>query len=508
MYSIEDKIKNVEQNLFEKSGNLINAAVSSSYGKDDIFVRSCSPTILTKGTNIMSCNATRLALDPPHRKNRCSFCAKKMEEMCGKCQMIGICPACKAEKAHVQDHQLECSALQALHEAFGCDIESSHLLTVRLLCCESNQEWWKLFLCLYELALPQDVDVVVDAVCSHLPASFCSNTKVDVLYKQIYARVLGCSHAITDVSLPLGKQYLGRALFLQHSFFNHSCTPNAFLSCCLPSSSGERNGKSDQMTNSYKQSAPPSLVARVHLLKDIQEGERITLSYIPLSGWGIQERRSKLLASYGFQCNCEACSAPTALLQLPNDVDLDSIREIQYDCNERLLLEASKNKQDFDGDHEIENIISTVQMTRRGIQNQGIPSCHEVSIEVERLLAMAFSLLRDDRRMESMEYHKEFFVKVNKLESLFDPVAKATQHLEYSRILSRSTDNDSIVNGELKKAIRLLEISIGKDHAWTQMLSSKEGKTSGLSTSYSTSSSMLPANKRVKLTNDQGVNKK
>jgi hypothetical protein len=269
-------------------------------------------------------------------------------------------------------------------------------------------------------------------------------------------------------------------------------------------------------------------------LEDVQEGESITLSYIPLSGLSVQERQARLLAGYGFQCNCNACSSSNSkhpqdvLLQLPTtDVDLDSIREIQYNCNERLLqLRLLVSKRETiralpeEYDDEIENTISTIQMIRRGIQNQGIPSCHEVSIEVDRLLAMAFSLPRGSSRTTTttatsldaiamaMKHHERFFAESSKLGFLFDPVAKATQHLEYSRVVSStstasagttSVDAVAAADAERQKGLQLLQIAIGKDHPWVQALLVSEETTTTHTTTTTCSSSSKPPAKRVKL---------
>ena len=49
-------------------------------------------------------------------------------------------------------------------------------------------------------------------------------------FDSIMGKIIGCGHAVTNLSASLGCQCLGRALFLEHSFYNHSCSPNSFLS--------------------------------------------------------------------------------------------------------------------------------------------------------------------------------------------------------------------------------------------------------------------------------------
>ena len=325
-------------------------------------------------------------------------------------------------------------------------IDSSHLLTVRLLCQREILDW-ELAKCLHGVSLPTEIDAHVIAICARLHrhgSSILSWVGNDV-YKLALARVIGCSHAITDVSLPLGSQSIGRGLFPEHSFYNHSCIPNAFLSCDLMT---ERNSNDHKMNVS----------ARLHLLSDIKAGDQISISYVPTSGLGFQERQHRLGQGYDFVCECDACKNQEILL-LPN-TDVDSIREIQFSCNERMFNMPGS---EIDVE-EIGQIISLVEMTKRGIQNQAIPQSHEVSIESDRLLAMAYSL--SGQNQEAAVHHQSFFSKVKHIGHLFDPVALATQNLEFANVA------DGDLKTELQeKGIYALTLALGEDHPWVRVLS-------------------------------------
>jgi hypothetical protein len=477
----KQKVSYVSENLSQHSNNLVTAQCAKDEG---IFVP--SQETLDKGTCILSCPAARIALEPLYRTTHCGFCARKCQptallQVCEKCQLVGWCPSCSGDPRHAN----ECSALKGLFRKFGLWIDSSHLLAVRLFFAQ-QEDWWKLFECLYELPVLSEgegaISAVVDSMVVVPQGGVAPSSNSPELYQQVLARVLGCSHAITDLSLPLGNQSLGRTIFLHHSFYNHSCTPNAFLSCSLLS-----NAASNADTQSV-------VTARVHLLETVKKGDAITISYIPLSGLSVQERQGRLRGSYGFDCKCPACCCgrtPT-ILQLPPTADVDSIREIQYSCNERLLAQQQQQQETQDED-ELESILSLVHMTQRGIHNQGLPNFHEVGIEAHRLLAMTYSLL-GNRTAESKKHHELFFAESTKIGGLFDPVALATQRLEYSRVL---LDDDEKQRGaeEKERAIQLLQVALGKHHPWVQSIMKEDEHSNS-------SSSSKPTAKRQKISEE------
>jgi hypothetical protein len=114
-------------------------------------------------------------------------------------------------------------------------------------------------------------------------------------------------------------------------------------------------------------------------------------------------------------------------------------------------------------DEEITQIISLVEMTKRGIRNQAIPESHEVSIEAERLLAMAYTL--SGQKEEAIIHHDSFFSQARLIGHLFDPVALATQDLAYADVLDGDLRRDV-----QDRAISSLAIALGEDHSWVRVL--------------------------------------
>ena len=79
----------------------------------------------------------------------------------------------------------------------------------------------------------------------------------------------------------------GTSIVLKGSRFNHSCAPNAITS--------------------YNSATK---VQGFRLIRNVEEGEEITISY--LSGRLLREERRKLLKeTYGFNCGCVACDQST-----------------------------------------------------------------------------------------------------------------------------------------------------------------------------------------------------
>ena len=69
----------------------------------------------------------------------------------------------------------------------------------------------------------------------------------------------------------------------------------------------------------------------------------------------------------------------------PPDADMDSLREINFNCNNGQQLKHVDSTTDL---NEIEHIVSLVEMTKRGIRNQETPHSYEAGIDPDRLLAM------------------------------------------------------------------------------------------------------------------------
>jgi hypothetical protein len=98
------------------------------------------------------------------------------------------------------------------------------------------------------------------------------------------------SNIVRSNGYPLGPNSDVGAIFPLVARLNHSCRPNAQHAW------NEARG-----------------IEVVHAVRDIQEGEELTLSY--LAGGPSKERQGSLKEYFGFDCACEACSLPAAELK-------------------------------------------------------------------------------------------------------------------------------------------------------------------------------------------------
>lgn len=97
------------------------------------------------------------------------------------------------------------------------------------------------------------------------------------------------SNIVRSNGYPLGPNSEVGAIFPLVARINHACKPNAQHAW------NEAEG-----------------LEVVHAVREIKEGEELTLSYS--IGGPSQERRSSLKECFGFECACEACSLPAAEL--------------------------------------------------------------------------------------------------------------------------------------------------------------------------------------------------
>jgi len=323
-------------------------------------------------------------------------------------------------------------------------------------------------------------------------------------YDDVLGKVMGCGHAITDVTtLALGDQCVGRALFLEHSFYNHSCAPNAFISCHIGDERQEQyengNGGDTLMQKSTIITKDDSeneggmhrdeqnkcaLFACVQCIDTIEKDKPVVLSYIPTSGIDRKERQDTLLNGYHFTCQCVACSGvetnPLATkwektLKLPEGNNVNITRQMQYSCNESLInIQQLDEKLSSDGDENnnerdelIAGCIMMIRMSMNGIKNQDISPHHEVSIEAHRLLAAALSL--SGNTAEALREHQHFFDAIAPVSPLIDPVVIAAQRVEFARDLGRNGDTKE-QKQQLEKAKELSEICLGSSHSFVRQI--------------------------------------
>ena len=86
-----------------------------------------------------------------------------------------------------------------------------------------------------------------------------------------------------------------------------------------------------------------------------------------------------------------------------------------------------------------------IAMNKRGIANQDIPQCHEVSMENNRLHASILS--PTDKDEKAIEEYIAFLVSVENVHEIFDPLAIDTTRVKYTHTLKKLFDskgNDQI----------------------------------------------------------------
>ena len=107
-------------------------------------------------------------------------------------------------------------------------------------------------------------------------------------YKSAHKPIVGI---MKTNALPLGSSAMQSGLFLDASRINHACAPNA---------QNTWNATLDKLT--------------VHAVKDVAEGEEITISYLDGTGTHAARQR-KLSDAFGFACTCGTCSLPALARQ-------------------------------------------------------------------------------------------------------------------------------------------------------------------------------------------------
>ena len=127
-------------------------------------------------------------------------------------------------------------------------------------------------------------------------ASTISWSISDILSRRYPARmgVFGENWKVLDVwrsnSFRLHSHQYETALFPTIARINHECVPNA-------------QANFQEEMGSFN----------VHATRNIEEGEEVSLSYLPVDGLALREERvGKLETGYGFVCGCPACNTNSA----------------------------------------------------------------------------------------------------------------------------------------------------------------------------------------------------
>jgi hypothetical protein len=445
-------------------------------GEDNLELESSKA--LAAGQLVLECSSASIAFDAPHRKTHCGYCARRAANT-DPCQCgMAICSDCAKTCLDYHSSSGECDMMRTLQKV-DPDLSALLLLTMRLVWRmwfeKKNPKAmrespvpimdWMLLKCIYTSTpklKPEDnpfseLEEKVKTTFQELTGGTECEWLIQTEWNDIFGRILGCAHAITDItSLPLGEQYLGRALFLKHSFYNHSCAPNAFLSM---------------------EPGDATVMAQVRMLRPLQPKEAVTISYIPTSGMDKQERQATLSSGYHFTCSCETCAGDTYedLVKVPEGADVNALREVQFTCNETLvrLEQASDATTTTTPEKDLlENCIATLEMSKKGIGNQNIPGSHESVIESHRLLAKAYSL--QGKSAEAIQEHQAFFQCVEPIDPIFDPIAKATQRLAMAKDY-KTLEKHYDYQAQLKLALEGATVALGAEHTFVKRITEELG---------------------------------
>ena len=198
---------------------------------------------------------------------------------CQGCKKVAVCDECVAA-GHLQWHNFECAVYQTLPQgALGGETATLRMLLRYKISTDPKGagEW--------------SASKEPSALLASLQGNAC-----DVPPDQLsaLARMTGLSNATTasiiyqvrtnacEVSRGGGK--VGCALSVLMGWHNHDCLPAAAATV-------EENGR-----------------VTLTALRDISEGEEVTISYVDPSK-PYDERRQTLAAHYGFECRCERCTS-------------------------------------------------------------------------------------------------------------------------------------------------------------------------------------------------------
>ncbi|KAL3664945.1 hypothetical protein V7S43_010121 [Phytophthora oleae] len=127
------------------------------------------------------------------------------------------------------------------------------------------------------------------------------------LFGRVNCNAFSLANDVTNEAVGIG-------LFPDGALFNHDCDPN-----CVVSFKGRE--------------------MQVHVVKDVQEGQELTVSYVELLQ-STTSRRSELKESYFFDCECARCQAALSQ-ETTDDWYLDGLVCSNKECHDGVLIETN-----------------------------------------------------------------------------------------------------------------------------------------------------------------------
>ncbi|KAL0238269.1 hypothetical protein GEMRC1_012742 [Eukaryota sp. GEM-RC1] len=269
-------------------------------GRHFIATEPCNP-----GDVLISSHCYAKAVCPEFHGIVCEYCFTRSRSntllmRCSRCKSAYYCST-TCQKLDYQLHKLECNT-GSLSKLLNRTRDSAAVLALRILLRKdvpplglTNEGSFEdvLSLCSADLlgsSSPSKIDHITSSVGHALP-EHVSSSKIRKILKRI-----GCNaFTITNEELVP----LGAGMFPAASYANHSCTPNA---CFM--------FKGTQI----------ALIA----IKDILEGEEVTVNYVPLIE-PLSLRRENIRKHFNFICRCDRCSE----VEVSPEVLYDAVIEYQ-----------------------------------------------------------------------------------------------------------------------------------------------------------------------------------
>lgn len=244
-----------------------------------------STTKIPKFTKIFASDPLVTASFSGNRDRYCEVCLKRGEKL-SKCSACGSSYYCSADcqRADWPQHKLECKLFNELRQKkYTVTNQFIMLLRIYFQIQKGNK------------ALKECVDQLISnkglvdskrlEFFESIAIALIKYLDLDLSKKdEIIAEMvdLGCKIAMNAFTI-FGNDYdaISSALYFPTNFLNHSCDPNCLVVY--------------QRKNQ-----------RVFALRDIEEGEELTISYIEKEN-SLQKRRDLLKESYCFTCECKRC---------------------------------------------------------------------------------------------------------------------------------------------------------------------------------------------------------
>lgn len=238
-----------------------------------------STTKITASTNIIKTNLILTSLDANSTKLICNHCFKECSSLkrCSKCKHLRYCSE-KCQRDGWKIHKVECFNLCKI--PVNSHVPSLIRLTALFLSSvEVKREYSVDQLMMHESLENEKIQNYYPFVLKGVLELLKDGPSIEpIAVYELYSKLVVNLFTLEDGQL----RTTGTALIPEISKINHSCDPNCVLS--------------------FK-----GRTAYITAIKDIPEGNEITISYIPLPK-PFLTRKTMLHTQFNFTCHCELCT--------------------------------------------------------------------------------------------------------------------------------------------------------------------------------------------------------